>query len=380
MDVPILVCGCGMRMRAPGAKPGRVGRCPACGGRLEVPVLPPELERPDTPPEAEPPIALANAPKGYGPLREIAMTPARTAPVESRRRRRRGGPAEPARTPMADGLLSVRQTPETDWMSSFLYPLRGAESLAVIASIGAIVWIFTVLLSEYCLQAMADAESMGASLLGRLFVWIAVLPVVMLGPLVLSYWLQYLGRVLVSSAMGECVPPRTPDRNFEGFFHGLSSWLVWLVLGLGVGLAPALSWTFAEAQSAASIPWLAIVLAGAALPYILAALMLSFLHDDTMAAMPWSVVVGLVRLGLRFLLLSGLIAVALGVVAGCFALALVVRAHAFWLYLPIALVCCVLCLWVQIAVMRLLGVYYFHRKDALRWNHVHPRWGVNWKL
>src|SRR5204863_9290224 len=37
MTVPILVCDCGMRMRAPGAVPGRVGRCPQCGGRLRVP-------------------------------------------------------------------------------------------------------------------------------------------------------------------------------------------------------------------------------------------------------------------------------------------------------------------------------------------------------
>ena len=37
MGVIILTCRCGQRVKAPGARPGRTGRCPACGGVLEVP-------------------------------------------------------------------------------------------------------------------------------------------------------------------------------------------------------------------------------------------------------------------------------------------------------------------------------------------------------
>ena len=244
MDVPILVCGCGMRMKAPGARPGRVGRCPACGGRLEVPDVPDidveTLPKPPREPEPRPPIGLADARDGgFGPLHDIALIPARTAPKPPKRRRSRSrvGPDLPvSRTPMADGLLPVQQEPETSWLVSFLYPLRGAESLGMLAAIGVIAWMLTVLVPEYCLQAMADTEAMGASLLGLFFVWIVVLPTLFFGPLVLAFWLQYLGRILVSSAMGECAPPRTPDRNFEGFLHGLGPWLIWMVSGLGVGL------------------------------------------------------------------------------------------------------------------------------------------------
>ena len=50
---------------------------------------------------------------------------------------------------------------------------------------------------------MADASSMGASLMGILIGLITGLPVVILTPFVLSYGLQYLGRVLVSSAWGK---------------------------------------------------------------------------------------------------------------------------------------------------------------------------------
>lgn len=374
MDVPILVCGCGMRLRAPGARPGRVGRCPRCGGRLEVPALP------DIPGMAPEPIGPAgSADRGFGPLREIALGPSRP---ESDDRELR--PAVETRRPtgrasMTDGLLPVQRAPETSWLTSFLYPMRGAESLAIVASIGVIAWIFTVLVPEYCLQAMADTAKMGASLLGTLFVGLAILPVLMLGPLVLSYWLQYLGRVLVSSAMGECVPPRTPDRNFEGFFSGLSPWLIWSILGLGVGLAPALGWALARGGSAEDLLWPSLRLAVIGLPYILAALMLCFLHEDALAATPGGVIRGLFRLGASFQLLSGLIAATLGLIAGGFALMLWVRAHLFWPYVLMALVWWISFVWVQVVVMRLLGVYYFHGKDALGWNRAHPRWGVAWR-
>src|SRR5271165_5047528 len=36
MGITILICTCGKRVKAPGARPGRVGRCPACGSVLEV--------------------------------------------------------------------------------------------------------------------------------------------------------------------------------------------------------------------------------------------------------------------------------------------------------------------------------------------------------
>jgi hypothetical protein len=352
-----------------------VGRCPACGGRLEVPEVPNFSDEP------EPPIGFADESDGFGARGEIVLTPSRATPDDPAPETAPARRSRPAlRPPMADGVLPLLQKPERDWLTSFLYPLRGAESLAMVGAMGVIFWIFTVLVTEYCLQAMADSESMGAGLLGILFTWLAAVPGVILGPFIVSYWLQYLGRVLVTSARGDCAPPRMPDRNFDGFFNGIAPWFLWAVLGLGVGLIPAIGFGFGGDRPTGGLVWLSGLLAAAALPYILAALMLTFLHDNELAAMPWGVLLGLIRLGGPFLLLSGLIAAALGLAGGCFALAFVLRSHAFWLYLPIAAICWMVVLWVQIVIVRLLGLYYFHRRDALKWHRVHPRWGVAWRL
>jgi hypothetical protein len=360
-----------MRMKAPGAVPGRVGRCPSCGGRLRVPV--------ELPSDAPEPREEAPAGDGYllGPeLEATVRVPSRKKPGQARTGQ--GRPATPKR-PMADGLIPSLDQPERDWLASFLYPLRGAECLGVLAGLAVICWIFAVLVPEYCLTMMADAESMGAGILGKLFVVVCALPVVVLSPLVLSYWLQYLGRVLVSSAMGETTPPRSPDRNFDGFFHGLSPWFIWLVLGLGVGLLP-LAWYGSSIGLEASNSWTALLLLGAGLPYVLMALMLSFLHDDPLAAKPWGVLGSLLRAGGSFWTLSGVIAAALGLASAAVAMTLWMRPRAFWLYLVLCLGCWVILHWTALVVMRLLGLYYFHRRDVLRWHRAHPRWGVAWRL
>ena len=109
-----------------------------------------------------------------------------------------------------------------------------------VGSLGVVFWVFGILVPEYCLTLMGDADSMGTPPMGKLIAIISSLPVVFLSPFALVYWLQYLGRVLVSSAMGETRPPRSPDRNFDGFFNGLSPWLIWLILGVSVGVSAGL--------------------------------------------------------------------------------------------------------------------------------------------
>src|SRR5207302_1230743 len=109
---------------------------------------------------------------------------------------------------------------------------------------------------------------------------ISALPAAFLVLPAIFYTLQYLGRVLVSSAMGENCPPRTPDRNFEGFFSGLSPWFLWLLNGLGVGLLPlALYWvTLGQVGPGNAVIAVGLVCFGWS--YAQMALMVNFLHDN----------------------------------------------------------------------------------------------------
>src|SRR5262249_52806637 len=132
---------------------------------------------------------------------------------------------------------------------------------------------------------------------------VSILPVLILSPLAVAYWLQYLGRVLVSSAIGETKPPRSPDRNFDGCFSGISPWFIWLVLGVGVGCSPVIYYALSlESVTDASVTLISsLVVLG--LPYTLIALMLAFLHDDALAPKPWTCIASIVRVGGSYLLL-----------------------------------------------------------------------------
>ena len=87
-----------------------------------------------------------------------------------------------------------------------LYPLRGAETLAMVAVMGVTFWGFTILVPEYCLGLWADAGMLGTPLMGMLVILISALSRFIASPIFIIYLLQYLGRVLISSAMGDTVP------------------------------------------------------------------------------------------------------------------------------------------------------------------------------
>ena len=376
MSVPILTCECGLRVKAPGATPGRVGRCPNCGGTLKMPDGPArEGRKPKRQHEDGGPGAYHLEPVSEATL----LVPSRSRPSPDLPSR--GTFVERKSTkPMADGFLPPLERPETNWFASILYPLRGAESLGMIGATSGLLWLFTILIPEYCLTLMGDAASMGAPTIGYLIALISSLPVVILLPLAILYWLQYLGRTLVSSAMGETIPPRSPDRNFDGFFNGISPWLLWLALGVSVGMLPLLCY-LGSRNSPTEINALAAVgLFMAGIPYLALALMLAFLHDHPLAATPWNVAAAIFRLKSTFILLSMFVAGVLAVIAGAFAVALFLRPDHYRIYLHIALLSWVVAQWMLVVLMRVLGTYYFHRRASLRWHRESPRWGITWRL
>jgi hypothetical protein len=377
MSVTILVCGCGMKIRAAGATPGRVGRCPRCGGELRVPdFLPSEGATRTRDADDARPVA------GYG------LNPQERV-VRQKKGRRQPSDITPPRVgfvekksalPMAGGILPALEKTEASSFASILYPLRSADSLTVLVSLTVILWLFTILVPEYCIALMGDADYMGKPELGMLIALISILPVAFLLPFAMIYWLQYLGRVVVSSGMGETIPPRTPDRNFDGFFNGLSPWIIWLFLGVAVGMLPAAVYRLMSVTNNVGGLVGAIGLTFICLPYILMALLMTFLHDDAFAARPLAVVTALFQLGGSFLLVSVFVGFIVAAAAGAFVLAFLLRNGHFVMYLLACVGCWTIAIWISIVVMRVLGNQYNRHRQVLRWNRERPRWGVAWKL
>lgn len=266
---------------------------------------------------------------------------------------------------MADGFLPPLSQPEHGVLASILYPLRSAEAMAMVVIPAIVFWILTILVPEYCLGLWADANMMGTPSMGMLIILISVIPVGFLLPLLAIYMLQYLGRVLVSSAQGDTVPPRTPDRNFEGVFHGLGPWFIWLVFGVGIGFLPLALFAYFQDRTISSpeyLPTLLMFVGGSF--YAQVALLLTFLRGRPLAANPLRVIGAILRHGGSLLpvLLKASIIVGLG--AEAFVLILPLRASYFWLYLLTALACWGLAVWAALVTMRVLGLYGFHYKNS----------------
>ncbi len=347
--------------------------------------LGPWPDAPEAPDEPAPPVEAAEAADGEWSWRgtyELGEDPPTPASVQGPEESKGTiADAEP-RPPLAPRGGPARRVPDDAeprrldpwWPPRLLYPSRGPEGLAMVAAIGGAAWAMGTLAPEYCLALLADGELMGVPSMGRLIALISALPVLILSPLVIIYSVQYLARVLTASSEGELLPPRPPDRNADGLLDGLGSWLLWIVLGAGVGLLPLA--TYRLAAGGLWNPVEAAVFGLAGLPYALMALMMTFLHDDDLAARPVAVLGAIARLGPSFLGLSLTVAALLALVGLAFAAALALRERAFWAYLPASLACWLLAAWLSIVAMHTLGSYHAPRKGRLKWRRKRPRWGA----
>ena len=376
MAVLILTCECGLRVKAAGAVPGRIGRCPNCGARLLIP----EAVVPDRPRGDQEANLGEAAEAGYalepgGNRAHLSSGQLRTRSLDRLRVRCRSRAGSHGRrvlacTRSARNLL-VREpalpTPRCRVPGSDRDHKHDPLALSHARS-----GIPPILIN--------DAESMGTPTIGHFIALLSILPFVLLLPLVVFYWLQYLGRTLVSSAMGETAPPRSPDRNFDGFLSGLSPWLVWLCLGVVVGLSPLAAYASTLTSPAECRIPIALGLAAIGFPYILMALMMAFVHDNALAANPLAVLGTLARLAGSFGFLSLFLAALLALGLSTFAVALALRTSIYWLYIPVCLGCWIVEQWAVIVVVRILGLYYYYHKDILKWHSARPRWGVAWRL
>jgi hypothetical protein len=215
---------------------------------------------------------------------------------------------------------------------------------------------------EYCLTTIADGEKLGTESMGRFVALVSGLPAVILLPLATVYWLRYLAVVAAASAEGDSRPPRPPDRNFDGFFTALASWLVWLALGVGLGLAPLGGYSLATMKGLSWNPAVAMALGGLGFAYALMAFMMVFLHDNPLAANPVAVLAAIARVALSFFGLCLSTAATLALIALAFAAAFALRPYHFALYVVVSLAAWFLAGWLSIVAMHTLGSYYRRHK------------------
>jgi hypothetical protein len=319
MSTPILVCSCGLRLKAPGARPGRVGKCPRCGTALRFP----EEERVEAPP-----VETAGA---FVRNRQAS----RARPRKSRFRARFDPP----------------KSPEVRWVESLFYPFWNITGVAVLV-------VLPVLLG---IAAAPIASFLTPTRLGVILLIPQWLVLVLVG----GYVLLFLGEVLVSSALGEVTPPRTPTWAMGEIVRGLGRWFWAILIGLGVGGLPA----FAYWITCGDLDWferiILVELLVPGLAYAQMALLASLIHDSPLAANPITVTRAILRVGWSYLrpcletggaivFISGLFFAVHGLDDGLF------RVLAVWFFWFVAL-------YTAMVSLRRLGLFCYRAAVVLAW-------------
>ena len=357
----ILVCGCGMRLKAAGAYPGRLGKCPACGAPLRVPDLAPP---PPPPPPAQAHDATqsdrAEPNPSAGRSSTFVAYPGRLGAASSRRDVGSRGDW--------NGLLTVPARPETHLCESLLYPFWGVTGLALLVFLPPALWITS--LPAFGMLALTSNLPGQVQLAGVL----GLLPVTFGFALVAGFVLLVLGRVLATSALGEVHHPRWPEWDLGDMLRGLGRWLWAGLIGGGVGGLPMVAyWMYCgDIDLLDRIIFAELFAVGAC--YALMALLASILHDDALGANPITVIRAIRRVGWGYwrpclvcgaaLMLAG---TALTTVFEISNPALAALAYwLFWIFI----------LYEAIVVLRVLGLFYHRHARVLGWFRERPRWGV----
>jgi hypothetical protein len=359
--VTILVCACGKRLNAAGAVPGRVGHCPACGARLQVPGGAP----PSKPPPKRPPAAPADPGDEVLPPR----APVGPSAFVSVKGRGTGSAGDTPRRPRErDGLILAPAQAETRLRDSLLYPFWGGTGVSLLVFLPPMLWFTSLPLIS--VAGAIVSESMSPTLrFGLLF----LSPILGLFLPLLGYTLLLLGRVLVTSSLGEVEHPRWPPWNLAEMASGAWRWIWGIAAGAALGGFPALVYwiTCGDIDPFDLIIFVELLALGAV--YAQMAVLASILHDDPLGANPVTVVLGIVHLGWSYVvpcLVTG-IAAALGIGASVGVMMIphpllaAVGLWGLWVWL----------LYLSMVALRVLGLCYHRHSRAMGWFRDRPRWG-----
>lgn len=309
-------CSCGHVLTARNPEPGKVLQCPECGAWRRVP----EIE---------------------------------SRPLRSSRRRRKG------RIDRLDRVL--------------LYPLLDGPGVALLVILPPVMWLLSVPIFDL-LRFVFPAD--------RSFNPIAVVIVPLTMPLVLGfllffgYILLFLGRVLVSSAIGQEEHPRWPPWDRYEILEGLARWAWAALFGFGVGGLPALIYGVIRGTTEPVDRVCLTELAAVGIAYAQVALAASLLHDALIAANPVTVVRCLFQLGKDYVPAAVIGVVSMLICGGSLWFVLnrisnlTLAAFGLWGFW-------VLYLYLSTVVMRAVGLAYYRHSEALGWYRERPRWGTD---
>ena len=389
-NVPTLVCTCGNVMKAPGAKPGRLGKCPKCGAMIRVQAAPESAgagaerrvrvgegkspqARPDPKPSDQKPkestrrhsTPMQPTAGGYGISSEEISEEAFQRSGISEDSAAYGVEARPIRPPDI-GPVKAPVKLETPFSASLSYPLWSWSSIGLLVFLPPIL-IFTT--SPLILL-------MGIFLGSSPFVlpaYVSMLPIVFFLFVIVGYLCVYLGDILLATATGDVIPPRPPNFDVD-IFRALGRWFWAIVAGGVVGGAPAVVYWL----NCGEVDWvdrlIFVNLSVIGVAYAQLALLAALLHDDPLAANPVTVLKAMIRLGPSYIKVCLLTMSALGLVGGGLALMGLVENGAIrfvlsWLFW-------VFTVYTAMVVFRRLGLYCNRQKLIQTWFADRPRWGV----
>jgi len=344
MSETSLVCSCGMTLKAAGARPGRVGKCPRCGSLLRVPddfaaTVPPSYGL-DTSAQSRP---------------AFFTNPTFDPPSASRTKR--------AMIPADHGPIKPPKALETRFRESLAYPFWSWSSVALLVFLPPILSVVTAPLPA--LFQMFTSGT-GFSVPGL----VLLIPASIAGLFIWGYTLVFMSNVLTSSAFGVLLPPRSPNFSEDEPFRVLARWFWALLAGFLIGFVPAVAYWIhcGEVDWTDRLILLNLVALGSA--YSQMALLAALLHDDPLAANPITVVRAIVRVGWDYagisLLGSGFL-VAMGGLFSLFMLARnsplsIVLIWLFWLIF----------LYGVMVVLRCQGLFCHRHKVVLAWFRNRP--------
>ncbi len=321
----ILICRCGMWLKA--ISPGSAGlcRCPGCGRHLD---------------------ALGKA-VDSATLRQDPF------PVHSRTIAKRGRP------------IGIGE--------ALAYPILDGPGLALLIAFPPLLAFMSIPVFDMVLLFRSGPRGNFNPL--ALLILPLALPLILSFVMISGYALLYLGRVLTASAMGENDHPRFPLWDRHTIFEGLARWAWAALFGLGVGGLPmVLYW-----QACGSLNWhnpiIAVPLFAMAVCYAQMGLAAAILHDNIALANPIAIARAILRIGWDYLwpCLTTVIALSTGCGAWYFVMYRMpnltfaaLGLWAFWVFV----------LYEAMVVMRVLGWCYYRHGASLGWFRVRPKWGA----